>query len=358
MTKKTYGIDPEFFVKSGKDFVVSCGKFGGTKEKPIKQPFFNNYGNSFNNSGNSFYLLHEDNVTLELGFAPATNVAILMQHLSAGISSINLTHMHDKPPLVIEENTWYTNRHSQHNFRKKVIAKWIRSDSVVSEKRPVDYHTFKDSQLTSKQAKVFGCDPDMCAYDGPGAKRPPPPIDFGNTRFAGGHIHLGGEFNCPPFVSALFADVFIGLPLCRIGMLTTKERGIWYGKPGIYREKPYGIEYRTPGNMWALDGACRNYVGTLMHSLSDYLVDTSAEQIRDDLNVVDWNKVREILTELDVYAADTYIKELEDKIPHVKTIHRKDQPMLGARLEHPDGIMDDLMRAQPWVGGRRGRARQ
>lgn len=101
--------------------------------------------------------------------------------------------------------------------------------------------------LNNEQAQTFGCDPDFSAYllcqnQSPDSKT--------NLRSAGGHIHVG--YNEPNFddnisiVKAL--DLFLGIPSLILDKDT--ERRKMYGKAGAFREKSYGVEYRTLSNFW------------------------------------------------------------------------------------------------------------
>ena len=81
----------------------------------------------------------------------------------------------------------------------------------------------------------------------------------GNVRTCGGHIHLGGDFQCPDFVAALFAELFLGV-FGRLPMNFKSVRQRWYGQPGIFRSKPYGIEYRTPDSSWTSDTSYMEYI--------------------------------------------------------------------------------------------------
>jgi hypothetical protein len=201
----TFGTDPEFFLSSKGRIVTSCGKFGGTKEKP----------RSYIDSGVTY---HEDNVCLEFGIEPANDYYVACDRLN------NLVYYADK------------------------LARSKRC--TISFKK--SQHKFTDTQLMSKKAREFGCNVDFDAYTGKQDPRLDLP-DFGNWRFAGGHIHLGGEFNCPRFVAVIILEAMLSMTLDSIKgdyKLANNKRMEWYGKPGIYRPKPYGIEYRTPSNAW------------------------------------------------------------------------------------------------------------
>jgi hypothetical protein len=168
---------------------------------------------------------------------------------------------------------------------------------------------FRPEDLVSDQAQSFGCEPDYNAYVN-GKMRPQPELKtFGNERFAGGHIHLGGEFNCPPFVAALFADLFLSLPfLCSPSAGTQpfdgSNRLAWYGQPGIFRHKPYGIEYRTPTNWWCNNRKNAMMMGAAAMRLCRFLSTTSPSAMRSMMKQIPWLDVQEFLSNTPVRAAN------------------------------------------------------
>lgn len=152
-------------------------------------------------------------------------------------------------------------------------------------------HKFRPIELMSPQAKLIGCEPDQDAYK-QGAMR-----TFGGRlgleRSCGGHIHLGGDFNCPDWVAALFADYFIGVFGLTINF-QKDSRSSWYGMPGIFRSKPYGIEYRTPNSSWTWKYA-DSTAGCAL-GLARWLTQTDAEVIRSTLRGINWPRVQKYLT--------------------------------------------------------------
>ena len=156
-------------------------------------------------------------------------------------------------------------------------------------------HKFEPIDLTSPQAQQFACDPDLDAYSG-GVQRDSPP-DFGVYRTAGGHIHLGGDFNCPDFVAVLFLELAIALILGgRFVHQPESQRAKWYGQPGIYRVKPYGIEYRTLSNHWACSPYGLNDLAPTIFNVGEMLCKTSAAQLQQWFRQVDWTVLHEALT--------------------------------------------------------------
>lgn len=249
------GADPEFFRYDRNNYdqpILPCvGVIPGTKEEPTEM--------------GGGYFVHEDNVAIEIGIPPTDNASTFAAHIINAKSLVQEEWLPDGQELYC-------------------TASW----------------NFTPQQLDNKQSQTFGCEPDYDAYSGGKVRSVPKGILRGNTRFAGGHVHLGGEFNCPPFVAALFADVFLTLvPLVGnvIPMDSREgERREWYGKPGIFREKPYGIEYRTPSNYWCSTSQTITSMGARSIQLCHFLESTSATDLRNMVKAFDWLQLQRVLS--------------------------------------------------------------
>lgn len=107
---------------------------------------------------------------------------------------------------------------------------------------------FTDDQLKHPAAHIFGCEPDLNAWTG--RKNPKPSSDNPNLRSAGGHVHV--ETTQAPISVARRLDLFLGIPSVLMDNgLDRKKFG--YGNAGAFRNKPYGLEYRTLSNFWVFD---------------------------------------------------------------------------------------------------------
>jgi hypothetical protein len=107
--------------------------------------------------------------------------------------------------------------------------------------------SFPDSELLDPQAQEFGCDPDYNAYTG--ARNPRPSATDKNLRSCGGHIHVGYDITkCDGKEIIKSMDLHLGVPSVLIDK--GEKRKQLYGKAGAYREKVYGVEYRTLSNFW------------------------------------------------------------------------------------------------------------
>lgn len=109
-------------------------------------------------------------------------------------------------------------------------------------------------QAQPKEATELGCNPDYNAYTGEENSRPNGNLPF---RTGAGHVHIGWTKDAIPFEAMHFAqcraaikqlDVFLGIPSVLYD--TNTQRREMYGKPGAFRPKPYGVEYRVLSNVW------------------------------------------------------------------------------------------------------------
>jgi hypothetical protein len=206
------GSDPEYFLQDQNGKVVSAiGKIGGTKNKP----------KPLKEVGKGYYI-QEDNVLLEYNTPPA------------------------KTPQLF--STYHTRAVS---FIESMLA-----DKGLSVS-PKASHSMDDDELNHPRAFVFGCEPDFDVWalewnKKPAAKDP-------KLRSAGGHIHVGYEN--PKTTTTIkmgrLLDAFVGAPLAMLD--PDKQRRELYGKAGAIRFKPYGLEYRTPSNFWALPSRAASY---------------------------------------------------------------------------------------------------
>jgi hypothetical protein len=116
----------------------------------------------------------------------------------------------------------------------------------------MDYQKFEPEFLKSKQAKMFGCMPDYNIYSSKENVVDTSSLNKNNVRTAGGHIHIGlTNPNFHPMARSSLVkgcDMYVGLPLTILE--GTSQRKAFYGKAGSFRHKEYGIEYRTPSNVW------------------------------------------------------------------------------------------------------------
>lgn len=214
----TIGHDVEGFLYNQTDGVVvsSIGKIGGSKHEPLAI------------SGSKTGLrVQEDNVTIELNNTPV-------------VVDANFQHNWD---MLIGTAKQEAKAHVMSKLGKNHYIQWW----PAAEFRPKD--------LEHPQAAEFGCDPDFLAHQY-GIRRDPISAkqvlqEKGPVRFAGGHLHIGynkAESFITPWALIQLIEAYVYYPCARWD--NQSARRPYYGLAGLYREKEYGVEYRTPSNFW------------------------------------------------------------------------------------------------------------
>lgn len=231
--KYTLGCDPEFFVRDLKTrlIVPVCGKMGGTKKEPRQ----------FEGMTEG-YKYQEDNVSFELNI-PKTYDANSFYNCVTTVVNMADTLLR-KNGLSLVKDLGSSNR-----FRKQELLETPLVENDEGKKVP--------------QAMLIGCDPDYRAYGpateddpfGEGTERKVFNIDIlGTVRHVGGHIHFGYNKDLiPDHVFVRLVDAFVYLPWLDKDKQTSRRP--FYGLAGLYRPKPYGIEYRSMSNFWTLDNS-------------------------------------------------------------------------------------------------------
>lgn len=220
----TLGADPEMFICNVGDqskMIPVVGLVGGTKGEPrrfadhqtAKSRGWDQYGPDFK--------YQEDGVAYEVNIPPSSSRTEFC--------------------TAIE--------------RVLCFSRSLLQDKGLCYSTELSSYRFSNSQLSTPEAMTIGCDPDWQAY-GPGNK----PVkrkafdikDLGNYRHCGGHLHFGyDKALLPEHALVRLIDALIYLPLLSKDKQTAR-RGI-YGLAGLYRPKPYGLEYRSMSNFWLND---------------------------------------------------------------------------------------------------------
>jgi len=254
------GHDAEFFVTSAKDLstvIPVCGLVGGTKEKP--RPL---EGSKVGTT------VQEDGVALELGMSP-------VHFRDFGMAASTCVQEVSKMATT--------------------LGLCITSGSV---------NTFKEEQLTPHpQAFVMGCLPDRDAWVRGEARAPFPVEMFGCNRFTGGHLHFSYECEgsgqshramngTPTWAIVKLLDALALYNYSNYNAVHQGERYKFYGKPGLYRNKPYGLEYRTPTNevLYGNSFTSTDIVGTCA-VIVQACAELTTHQIRSVYDSIPWDKV-------------------------------------------------------------------
>lgn len=191
----TIGADPEFFLKKKGQPFSAIGLIGGTKQepKPLRKPGFS---------------VQEDNVAVEFNIPPAKTAEEFAENIAYIMS----------------------------NLKRKLKGLEFAKESAL---------IFDADQLQHPKAMEFGCEPDFNAWTK--EINPRPTATDWQLRSAGGHIHIGTKEDPIEVIRAM--DLFVGVPsIIKDGDGATRRQ--LYGKPGAYRIKPFGCEYRVLSNFW------------------------------------------------------------------------------------------------------------
>ena len=280
----TVGCDPEIPMIDRKKYeqhilkvIPICGLVGGTKGSP--RPISDKHGQAVGG-------LLEDGVMLELN------------------------PLADRSPYILATKT-YSLRIAAQDIVGPQYAFLTSKDTFNFDSR--DLAKFP-------AASVFGCSADIDAYS-PEVPRTglmeKAMAEYGdNIRFAGGHMHLGispWPDNFPRWIAAKFLDLLLGMPLIMEDGGGRTIRAEYYGKPGIYRETPYGIEYRTPSPTWVehvrtpSSGSALarlKAIGNLFANFKD-----TQDELVSIYNSVDWNRFRDNFDHRDT---DAIVRQVQD----------------------------------------------
>jgi len=220
---------------------------------------------------------------------------------------------------MLEVNTPVTRSAAEFGFSIQQINKYAREFMAVNNLVPIlnlSEYTFRPKDLTSPQAMNFACDPDFDAYAG-GAERTNLP-DMGRLRTCGGHVHVGGDFKCPDWVAVLFFELGLYTQYgSEYVCPSTTLRKNWYGRPGTFRPKPYGIEYRTMGNWWSYSRSSAEDVGSTFFRTGTWLINTPSQIIQASFRKIQWSLLQKVLlldykNEEDVIDIKTLKKDRRD----------------------------------------------
>lgn len=156
-----------------------------------------------------------------------------------------------------------------------------RNPNVILVSQPwVEYG--KDYWDTVPEAnKELGCDPDFNAYTGEPNPRPDPvKIGRPSLRTGSGHVHIGWTkgadvnskihlLDCMLLVRSLDKHL---LPVIEKYFDKDTVRRELYGKPGAFRPKPYGVEYRVLSNVWVTNPDATKIVYLVSRAITMYLL--------------------------------------------------------------------------------------
>ena len=233
MGKFTIGADPEVLLSNGIKYVSAIGVVPGSKDFPKDLGLGS---------------VHPDNVTAEFNTLPANDKAGFSASVANMLSAV-----------------------------EDIVAV---QDLIISKQASA---SFDADQLQHPDAMMAGCEPDFNAYTC--MMNEMPPLDGTSVRSAGGHIHIGCELNSGDELLKLVKtlDLLISVPAMRH---ESKDRKKLYGRAGTFRQKPYGVEYRTPSNWWIFSEEHRQWiydrVASAVDSFKDIVLPDNLQAVIDD----------------------------------------------------------------------------
>lgn len=251
--KVSVGADPELFLfyPKQKQYIPAIGMLGGTKDnpKPLSREGF---------------AVQEDNVMAEFNIPPAWSEEEFVEHIEWGKQQIQLMV---NPALQV-----------------------VAHSSA----------TFQENHLAYEQAKISGCDPYNNAWKNGEIEEA---IDLGETtnRDAGGHIHLGFPNPTNELRMRLTRglDLFLAVP----GVLLDRNdmRRTTYGRAGAYREKEYGVEYRTLSNFWVANTELIKWVYRNVFAAIDFIKENDPESsVEEVINTSDLSGAKNLINKYNV----------------------------------------------------------
>lgn len=173
-------------------------------------------------------------------------------------------------------------KESLYNFSKLVHPYKLISKSA---------HYYDKSELFSEKSFEISCDAEKCVYDLKVIHQDEQILRSTNLRTAGGHIHIGDKILKDKYKAlscVKMMDLFVGFT--SIYLDKNKDavvRKKLFGKAGRFRDKNYGIEYRSISNFWLNNP----YYAAFIFDLSCFVVDFIKSNKDEELWSVDISKI-------------------------------------------------------------------
>ena len=252
------GADPEVFITKGGVIVSAIGRVGGTKKAPLKLD-------------NGFFV-QEDNVLAEFNIPPASDEIEFASNIKKGTQLLRL-HLGEGYDIVAKAS-----------------------------------HLMNEDDLKEPKAMLFGCETDICAWNGEEHVASPP---VSTLRTGGGHAHIGyaNPDEATNIKIAKASDIFLGLASVLIDP-DTRRREL-YGGAGHFRHKSYGLEYRTLSSFWINDVVLSRWV---FRGIQDALKFVQSGEV-DKLNHVDGLDIITAINFSDKPLAQLLIAKYNVKMP-------------------------------------------
>jgi hypothetical protein len=195
--------------------------------------------------------------------------------------------------------------------------------------------TYPKSECEHKDAKLFGCSPELCAYDV--CVINPPDAAKNTFRSAGGHVHIGydggadvdqGDLTQDEWDEVIcqiawqriwvvrMCDLFLGIPSLLLDKdPTSAARRKLYGGAGTHRGcAKYGVEYRALSDFWL----ARPSSVELVYDLATVAVKTVMEdRVHERIwgEEIDPQEMRMVINTADTTKVGKFMKVIEKYVP-------------------------------------------
>jgi len=192
---------------------------------------------------------------------------------------------------------------------------------------------FDPKYLEHKQAKIFGCEGSINAWECCENRSPKP---NGNYRCSGGHLHCG--YDNPNLDDSLRIakafDLFLGVP--SILYDEDKERRKMYGKAGEIRFPKFGLEFRVLSNFWIFNDNLIEWVFNNVHNAIDFI---NNNKNFDKLIEKEKENIVSCINTQDKELAEKLIKKYKIPVPDLNK--KKDKNSAFAKFN--ESYIKDLM---------------
>jgi hypothetical protein len=136
----------------------------------------------------------------------------------------------------------------------------LNNNDLMLQAVPVGYFDEEYFSSLSEEEVILGCMPDYNAYTG---LQNMPPATKETFRTGSGHVHFGYPTKLEGYeedVKKRVKQLDSVLYLSSLLWDEDSKRRTLYGKPGAFRFKPYGFEYRPLSNKWVGDNELHKWV--------------------------------------------------------------------------------------------------
>ena len=268
------GTDPELFLEKDGKIISAEGLIGGTKKEP---KLISEYGHA----------IQEDNVMVEFNTPPSTSAKEFVDNI---------------------------------NFVKDYLETLA---SVYGAK--LNYTTsarLTDEELSTDQARMFGCDPSYNVYL---KDVSPAPSARSKYRSCGGHIHIGYDNPSQEVTEQIIygMDMILGLQSVSLDSDTIRKKS--YGKAGEFRFKSFGCEWRTLSNFWIKNDELIKWAYESTALVIDIVNSDIIESLIDKYS----EDVRKAIDTSDKELANTLYQSIQEELVKSKIIEKKKELILN-----------------------------